>query len=762
MADILANSSILPGCAASIRVQAEPLREKTAQLIGLILRQATVIFPQVPLPAVLTALAEAVRDLGKDVKLKRRLVGALGEALFFVVTQISSDQAASEGKSWKLPSLALSTILRCLNDDEDPAVQLYAARTVENLSTVEQGPHLKALLANDVIVRLFHVLDLAKGASLRRSASAGVFHLAAMDAGLAQHLVDKLSAPIVAKLLQDSSARVRQGVLSTLVMLFASPQDSNRAQMAVTDSKQCLQLILKTARLGPSLNRAKAYLVFAGMIKRSDVALQRLCQGRLLLDLERDNDLELLPEGEEDAAEQVYLAQCAALLVRMLVQQTEVLLSRLSTAIVAIKDRKHPSATQAKALKDAQPAMVVVPLLLASRVVLPLLDLQGVIPDVLALLQVSHRLATGETTVDNTDLDGDALITLPTSLLELLLAHPNVDETLFAGGSRWMMDAWVRLAGFTHIADNLHPIPALQLLVALLHRAQAEQVWADMDHHHQQSTLASLLPALAAGLSGTHPVPAVAARCILVLASMAPDVASLYQQHGIATACYSAFQPQVSAVKLSGRRGLMPAERAAREDAALMGAPDSVPLSTLTAAVMMAPGQDLGQACNAQQLHWRVAAALVAIDKHGVVDVAQCGAVLSMVYTLLKLAASLSKQALQASDTKALVTQAERLLDQLSVLAQHAQLVLNMCCHESHQVASQAAKTLGLLLQLYSNHYPMLTRSDALRTLTTAMETGDSSVQRHLSKIVQRAVKYKESLKGRFDEIQVLASALSA
>ena len=38
--------------------------------------------------------------------------------------------------------------------------------------------------------------------------------------------------------------------------------------------------------------------------------------------------------------------------------------------------------------------------------------------------------------------------------------------------------------------------------------------------------------------------------------------------------------------------------------------------------------------------------------QHGIVDVAQCGAILTMAYTLLKLAAYQSKKALQTSSSK--------------------------------------------------------------------------------------------------------------
>lgn len=144
--------------------------------------------------------------------------------------------------------MALATIIRCLSPDEDAAVQLFAARTIENLTTVERGPHLRTLLSHDVIVRLFHVLDRAKSSGLRRSASAGVFHLSVLDISLVQHLVDKVSAPAVAKLLQDSHGRVRQAMLSTFVLLFSNQGDTTRAQLATAESKECIDLMLKYAR----------------------------------------------------------------------------------------------------------------------------------------------------------------------------------------------------------------------------------------------------------------------------------------------------------------------------------------------------------------------------------------------------------------------------------------------------------------------------------------------------------------------------------
>ena len=395
--------------------------------------------------------------------------------------------------------------------------------------------------------------------------------------------------------------------------------------------------------MGPSVNRAKAYLVFAGMVQSSDIALQRLCQARLLSDLERDDVIVDAMGETAEQADAVYLAQCGALLVRQLVVKAGLLLSKLAAAITAIRGRKHPSAAQAKALKDASVAMAVVPLLCRSRVVLPLLDLELVVPDLLDLLQVALGLASGETTLDNAELEADEVITLPTSLLELMLAHPKVDSVLFASTSRLMPTAWIRLAQFAKVQSNLHPLPALQLLVALLYRAQSEQLWSELTAEQHEAILHELLPCLAAGLAGSNPVPAVAARLLLLLSTICPDASRYYAEYGVDVACFTTFQPQVESLGVSchvRRRAvqcrntyftlqvngaqlaelatLLPSERRLQEELALEGSPDSVPLATLTAAVVVGAGQDLAKACAQYRVHWRVAAALHTIDKVGV------------------------------------------------------------------------------------------------------------------------------------------------
>ena len=90
-------------------------------------------------------------------------------------------------------------------------------------------------------------LSAAKSVGLRRSCASAAFHLVALNPALAQHLVDKASAVPVAEFLQDSSARVRQAVLSLLLVLFTGEREQSRArgQSAVAESSKCFQLVVK-------------------------------------------------------------------------------------------------------------------------------------------------------------------------------------------------------------------------------------------------------------------------------------------------------------------------------------------------------------------------------------------------------------------------------------------------------------------------------------------------------------------------------------
>lgn len=205
------------------------------------MRQATDIQLDVPMGEVLHRLCDALRDLFREVPVKKMIVACLGESLFYVATQTSSGEVPS---SWSIPAIVYQMLMRCLRPDEDPGVLLHAVRTVENAATVP-GQHSVSLARNDVVLALWALLAHAKQVSLRRTCIAATFHLCCLDPNLLQHLIDKAGVPALTELLRDASPRVRQAVLSLLLLPFSEEVPLPRAGIALLENEDLVPLLMR-------------------------------------------------------------------------------------------------------------------------------------------------------------------------------------------------------------------------------------------------------------------------------------------------------------------------------------------------------------------------------------------------------------------------------------------------------------------------------------------------------------------------------------
>lgn len=106
-----------------------------ATLLALLLRYATFIQPP-PAKAredhILATLVNLLKDVkggaGLDGKLKKRVVAALGEMIFYITAQEGEEGAAADVDQWFLPSIAIEVLGKCLREDNDDVVKHYAAK----------------------------------------------------------------------------------------------------------------------------------------------------------------------------------------------------------------------------------------------------------------------------------------------------------------------------------------------------------------------------------------------------------------------------------------------------------------------------------------------------------------------------------------------------------------------------------------------------------------------------------------------------------
>lgn len=104
-----------------------------ATLLALLLRHSTFIHPPLEknkddhiVDTLVYLLRDASKSTNADSRIKRRLVAALGEIIFYITAQDEEDSQPSQRLS--LPITAIDVLLKCLKEDGDDVVRHYAAK----------------------------------------------------------------------------------------------------------------------------------------------------------------------------------------------------------------------------------------------------------------------------------------------------------------------------------------------------------------------------------------------------------------------------------------------------------------------------------------------------------------------------------------------------------------------------------------------------------------------------------------------------------
>jgi len=214
------------------------------------------------------ASPSAMKDVGTrlDPKLKRRVIAALGETLFYISSQDSEPEG--EDARWTIPTATISCLVRCLKDESDEIVRHYAAKTIENVLAQGGQDHKKRLVSVDVATRLLdmsqhgrndalqatcgmalsHMFTFvltceqaateeppspARGASVRGARKISSSPSTASDGGVAPgagarfmvKVLDRGGLPAILETLNDGQPKLQQAYLNVLNMLFALPTE---------------------------------------------------------------------------------------------------------------------------------------------------------------------------------------------------------------------------------------------------------------------------------------------------------------------------------------------------------------------------------------------------------------------------------------------------------------------------------------------------------------------------------------------------------
>ncbi|KZV28057.1 hypothetical protein F511_33110 [Dorcoceras hygrometricum] len=230
-ANFLTNGPIMLVLVKMLRQsKALALRVQLSSLIGLLIRHSTFIGDDLSNSGILGALTDGLRD--RQEKVRRFSMAALGELLFYISTlsDHAADNKPQESPSkenrptsgWQVPNSLISLIASVLRKGEDDLTQLYALRTVENISS-HGGYWAIRFTRQDIISNLCYIFRApGKQENMKLTAGSCLVRLVRFSPSSMQQVLEKLPIKDIILSLSKGNQREQQISLNVLNMAMLS------------------------------------------------------------------------------------------------------------------------------------------------------------------------------------------------------------------------------------------------------------------------------------------------------------------------------------------------------------------------------------------------------------------------------------------------------------------------------------------------------------------------------------------------------------
>ncbi|CAH1451771.1 unnamed protein product [Lactuca virosa] len=312
-ANILTNGSIMPVLVKMLRQsKASALRVMLASLLGLLIRHSTYIEDELSNSGILGALNEGLVD--RQEKVRRFSMAALGELLFYISTQndqskptIPPESPSKETKAssgWQVPSTLISLVTSLLRKGEDDITQLYALRTIENISS-QGGYWSTRFTSSDVINNLCYIFRApGKQETIRLTAGSCLVRLVRFTPPTIQQVMEKLTFKEMAGAISKGNPKEQQICLNLLNMAVLGGNffpNIGRHLLPLVEDKNLVPNLISLIEHGGEVLRGKT-LVFVTLLckNRKRWLGQFFLNGKLMSTVDR---LVVKEKG-------VYLQQC--------------------------------------------------------------------------------------------------------------------------------------------------------------------------------------------------------------------------------------------------------------------------------------------------------------------------------------------------------------------------------------------------------------------------------------------------------------------
>ncbi|KAL4592951.1 hypothetical protein LXL04_005959 [Taraxacum kok-saghyz] len=312
-ANVLTNGAIMPVLVKMLRQsKASALRVQLASLLGLLIRHSTFIDDDLSNSGILSALNEGLVD--RQEKVRRFSMAALGELLFYISTQNDQSKATNPPESpsketktssgWQVPNTLISLVTSLLRKGEDDITQLYALRTIENISS-QGGYWSTRFTTQDVINNLCYIFRAAgKQETIRLTAGSCLVRLVRFAPPSIQQVMEKLTFKEIAGAISKGNPKEQQICLNLLNMAVLGGNffpNIGRHLLPLVEDKNLVPNLISLIEHGGEVLRGKTLLFVTLLCKNRKRWLgQFFLNGKLLSTVDR---LVVKEKG-------VYLQQC--------------------------------------------------------------------------------------------------------------------------------------------------------------------------------------------------------------------------------------------------------------------------------------------------------------------------------------------------------------------------------------------------------------------------------------------------------------------
>ncbi|CAD8154628.1 unnamed protein product [Paramecium pentaurelia] len=309
------------------------LKYRICCVLGLLIRHATVIEPEVSQHGIPEAMVEILNSKEQST-VRRKAAAALGEYLFYGATQMEEDP---QNPYWKMSNLSFNQLIKVIkSQNEDEIVKFYCIKTIENISS--QSISIGQRFAkSEIVLMILQCFLSTKNDSLRISCAITLANLLMLDNQQVDVFMQSLGLKSLVSIFLDNLQRVQQAMITIFnihLLQSVSTQDSSSNNVSQLASNAVNKLLMEESQLikglvylldhGNAVSRGKAAIALMLMIKFNIVTLINLSEEQLRF-------YQILDKGLRDNND--YLKQCLQHLVQQLCDCTPIMITQINQSL---------------------------------------------------------------------------------------------------------------------------------------------------------------------------------------------------------------------------------------------------------------------------------------------------------------------------------------------------------------------------------------------------------------------------------------------